>query len=74
MCAECLRTPCDPRCPNAPEQEHIYECENCDGGIIPGDDFVEINGKYYHVDCLDVEELLELLEIDVETAIGEGWL
>lgn len=74
MCDICRHWPHDPRCPMAPDPEHIFECENCDGGIIDGDDFVEINGKYYHVDCLDVEELLELMGIDVQTAIGEGWL
>lgn len=71
MCSECLRTPCHPRCPNAPDEEHIYECEFCDGGIKSGDDFVEIEGKYYHVDCLSVEELLKLMEIDVQVALGD---
>lgn len=74
MCSECLKTPCDSRCPNAPAPEPIFECEFCDDGIVPGDDFVEINGKYYHVDHLTVEELLELMDIDVQVAIGEGWL
>lgn len=74
MCSECLSTPCHPRCPNAPDPEHIYECEFCDGGITSGEDFVEIDGKYYHKDCLSVDDLLELLDIDVQVALGEGWL
>lgn len=73
MCSVCLRTPCDSRCPNATEPEHIYECEFCDGGITYGEDFVEIDGKYYHVDCLSVTDLLELLDIDVEVALGGGY-
>lgn len=71
MCSECLRTPCHPRCPNAPDPEPIYDCEFCDGGITAGEDFVEIDGKYYHVDCLSVTELLEILEIDVHVALGD---
>jgi hypothetical protein len=74
MCSVCLKTPCDYRCPNAPDPEHIYECEFCDGGITSGEDFVEIDCKYYHKDCLSVDDLLELLDIDVQVAIGEGWL
>lgn len=72
MCSMCMRTPCHPRCPNAPEPEHIHECEFCDEGITAGDDFVEIGGKYYHKDCLGVDELLEIFEIDVCVAMGDG--
>ena len=74
MCSECMSNPCHPRCPNAQEPEHVYECEFCDSGIIYGDDFVEIDGKYYHVDCLDVDELLKLMDVDVQIALGGGWL
>lgn len=71
MCAECHSYPCHPRCPNAPEPKHVYECESCEEGICYGDDFVEIDGKCYHVDCLDVEDLLKMMGIDIMTALGE---
>ena len=73
MCDVCWQVPCDPRCPNAPEPEHIYECELCDSGITYGEEFVEIEGKYYHKDCLSVDDLLEALDIDVHVAIGGEW-
>ena len=74
MCAECLRTPCDPRCPNALELEPVYDCHYCDEGIYAGEKMVRINGVHYHLDCLedmDIEELMELMDLDVEEATDD---
>jgi len=29
MCEECRQTPCDPRCPGAPDPEPEYLCDRC---------------------------------------------
>ena len=47
----CMRTPCDPRCPNAPDPPAIYTCKHCGEPIVPGDEFYEVDGDYYHDDC-----------------------
>ena len=43
-----------------------------------GDEFAEIDGDYYHVECLEnmtTRELLALLDVYTETAEmeGDGW-
>jgi hypothetical protein len=45
---------------------------------VPGDEFVEIDGEYYHLECLEdmtTRELLELFCVYPETAETEdaGW-
>lgn len=74
MCSVCLKTPCDSRCPNAPEPEALYDCAYCNEGIKAGDKMVCINGVHYHLDCLedmDIEELMELLDLEVEEAAAD---
>ena len=34
MCDVCRQSPCDPRCPNAPEPEAVYKCRNCGRRLI----------------------------------------
>lgn len=51
MCEVCLTSPCNPRCPNAPEPEMIYICVSCGEGIEEGEDFFELDDGYYHEDC-----------------------
>ncbi len=38
MCTTCMKTPCDSRCPNAPEPEAEKTCVLCDGPIYPGEE------------------------------------
>ncbi len=56
-----MRSPCDPRCPNAPEPPAVHTCKDCGEGIVPGDEFAEINGEYYHIECLENITTRELL-------------
>ena len=55
MCDVCLKTPCHPRCPNAPEQEEIqvFVCSGCGGTIVDGQDYWEILGEQYCEHCID---------------------
>lgn len=51
MCAICMRTPCDPRCPNAPDPPAVHTCKHCGESIVPGDEFFEVDGDFYHDEC-----------------------
>lgn len=48
MCDICRQTPCHPCCPNAPDPVAIYTCKYCGEDIVEGDEYVEIDGDYYH--------------------------
>lgn len=64
MCSLCLRTPCHPMCPNAPEPMALYRCYKCGTGIAEGEKYLDSPKGQICEDCLDrmrVEELLGLL-------------
>lgn len=62
MCAICMRSPCDPRCPNAPDPPAVYDCKRCGEPIVAGDEFVELDGDYYHEECFADSAVSILLE------------
>lgn len=72
MCSVCLKTPCDNRCPNAPEPPAVHTCDRCSEPIRSGDKFIEEpDGDILCESCLDnmtVDDLLRELGIDVQTA------
>ena len=53
MCDICWSTPCNPRCPNAPEPPVVFTCWNCGAEIYAGDDVYEINGEHWCENCID---------------------
>ena len=55
MCAECLKFPCDPRCPNAPDPEEIpvFVCSGCGRDIMDGEDYWDIMDEQWCEDCID---------------------
>ena len=54
MCSECHMHPCHPRCPNADEPKAMFKCKYCGEDIVEGDEYVEIDGDYYHRDdCIE---------------------
>lgn len=72
MCEICKKTPCDPRCPNAPEPEPVKICALCGEGIYKGE-------RYYGgsedgpvcEDCLQsmtAEQILTMFGEKLETA------
>lgn len=71
MCQYCLTSPCPAGCPNADEPEATETCKYCGDGIFKEDEYAEIEGVCYHIDCLSdmgIKELLELLGVDVKIA------
>ena len=53
MCDVCRMSPCDSRCPNAPEPEVFGRCINCGRNIYDGDDFYDIGGDYFCEECIN---------------------
>lgn len=51
MCDICRKTPCDSRCPNAPEPPIVFECYNCGKPIRVGDDYLKIGAERYCIKC-----------------------
>lgn len=62
MCDICRQTPCHPCCPNAPDPVAIYTCKYCGEDIVEGDEYVEIDGDYYHEECFEDCAAVILLE------------
>ena len=53
MCEECRHYPCISSCPNAPEPEPVYICDECEEGIFAGELVYEIGGHKYCETCID---------------------
>lgn len=58
----------DFRCPNyEPPRPKCY-CSECGDGILVGEQYVKLTGNIYtHYECLTTRQLLEELQIDVQT-------
>ena len=69
MCDICLRTPCDSRCPNAPEPLAVYTCKYCEDDILEGEDYFELDGEYYHEGCFE-DNAVEILLKDYGATKG----
>lgn len=74
MCAICMRTPCDPRCPNAPDPPTVATCHRCGEPIVPGDEYARIDGLAYCESCIEdmpYSELISLMGGEWRTASEE---
>lgn len=72
MCDICMKSPHDPRCPNATAHAS-YVCEFCKEPIIDGDVCYELDGDRWHEECFNdnaVDILLERFEARKEIAGG----
>jgi len=75
VCSVCLKSPCDPRCPNAPEPKSIYICNHCGEPIVEGEDYADVDGDYYHEECFTdcaAGILLEKYGAAIRTAEHDG--
>lgn len=67
MCALCRQTPCDSRCPNAPEPQGVTNCEMCGEPIFEGDRCIIEGSTTICEDCaknLSVTDFMELVGYD----------
>lgn len=46
-------------CP--PEPETVFVCESCGEAIVVGDEYVDIDGDKYHLECLEDMAMSALL-------------
>jgi hypothetical protein len=53
MCNICLKSPCDYRCPNAPDPPEVYVCSVCSHPILEGEDYWDIMGEQWCETCVD---------------------
>lgn len=63
MCSMCLSSPCNPRCPNAPEPQIVVSCTRCGVGIFEGEKYLKLSDGNVCKDCLNDMEVDELLEV-----------
>ena len=75
MCEYCGRRLHAFGCPEAEENEAVYDCDYCKEGICRGDRFIEISGRYFHescffdyLSCQNEEDILNLFDLKVENA------
>ena len=52
ICEICRRSPCDSRCPNAPEPLIVHECSLCGELIREGDTFYSLGEYTYCEECV----------------------
>lgn len=73
MCDVCHATPCDPRCPNAPDPPAVYTCKYCGEPIVPGDEYMEVDGDYYHLEDCAGDAALSILkdQFGARTGVAE---
>lgn len=64
MCELCLRSPCDSRCPNAPEPRAVFICSGCGERICEGDTYYDVLGEQWCEDCM--EEMRWTAEYDCD--------
>lgn len=67
MCVECGKSPCDYRCPNAPEPPAVFVCSGCGDDILEGQDYWEVLGEQFCETCIDKCKHTAELEVDYET-------
>ena len=68
MCMICHKTPCDPRCPMAPDPPEAAACKRCGESIRVGDEYAVIDGVAYCEPCIDDMTYGELV-----TLCGGDW-
>ncbi len=56
MCDVCMKSPCHPQCPNAPEPPSVFVCSGCGDDILEGDTYWDILGEQFCEMCIDGAE------------------
>lgn len=60
------------RCPLAPEPKFTHYCSICGEGIGDGEEYIENDdGKFAHLDCSTVREMIEFLGYKVKVMESE---
>lgn len=67
MCVMCLKTPCDPRCPNAPESAGKFKCCECGYPIFEDEKYFDSENGAICEECLEKKTAKEIIELCGET-------
>lgn len=67
MCVMCLKTPCDPRCPNAPEPAGTFKCCECGYPIFEDEKYFDSENGAICEECLGEKTAKEIIELCDET-------
>ena len=62
ICEICRMSPCDSRCPNAPEPPEVGECDNCGEEIREGEYIYRLGDYKYCERC--VNSAREVAEVE----------
>lgn len=57
----------DTHCPLWSMPKYIPKCAKCHEGIWNGDKYVKLDNGLCHVDCLEIEDLLNEIGLEVKT-------
>lgn len=71
MCSMCLTSPCNPRCPNAPEPVAVKICSRCSAGILEGEEYLDSDNGSICEECLSdmtTKEYLDFVGEELATA------
>lgn len=63
MCDVCLSSPCDYRCPNAPEPIAVDDCFVCGIPILEGEGYFTFDSKAVCNCCVRNMSMLQLMEL-----------
>ena len=66
MCSVCLTTPCNPRCPNAPEPVPVYTCDWCNEPIFENEEYMETPEGPVCKECIEGMSVAEFMEMTGE--------
>lgn len=53
MCEVCMKSPCDSRCPHAPDPPSVYVCSGCGDDILDGENVWHILGEQFCEECIE---------------------
>ena len=68
MCAICHSSPCNSRCPNAPEPIAVDDCFLCGHAIREGEEYFTIGSIAVCSTCVKNMSMLQLMELTDMTA------
>ena len=61
MCDVCHMSRCPAGCPNALDPPEVFTCKHCKEPIRAGEEYLEVDGDYFHLEDCASDAALPLL-------------